>query len=52
LSCRKEYHRPFTLNKSEYIKAKSENVTAFASSRHQPPRSQSDISLRDANGIK
>jgi Dynamin GTPase effector domain len=51
LSCRKELHRPFTLNKSEYIKAKSENVTAFAASRHQPPRSQSDISLLDVNGI-
>ena len=35
LSCRKEYHRPFTLNKAEYIKAKDQNVTTFAVARRR-----------------
>jgi hypothetical protein len=54
LSCRKESHRPFTMNKAEYNKTKEGNVTAFAALRHRAPLSPAErtsFTLMDANGI-
>src|SRR5579862_4147411 len=34
--CRMEDHRPFTMNKTEYIRTKDENTTCFFDKRHGP----------------
>jgi hypothetical protein len=43
LSCGKEYHRPFTMNKTEYVKAKDQNVTTLATARRRKPASDHNI---------
>lgn len=51
LCCTQEIHRPFTMHKTEYIKAKGENMTAFAKLRHTQSLPDLSFTLTDNNNV-
>ena len=51
LSCSKENHRPFTMNKMEYMNVKDQNLTTFATARQRKPAAETTEGLTCATGI-